>query len=68
MVASEADYEFIGSAVDITSDSLIYTFLIPVVFMVFMSVSMNKVWGLYLMLQIIANITQYQILIVPASA
>lgn len=50
MVASQADFEAIGGAVASTVDSLLFTFLIPLAFMLFMSVSMNRVWGLYLML------------------
>jgi len=50
MVASQADFEAIGGAVASATDSLLFTFVIPLFFMVFMSVSMNRVWGLYLML------------------
>jgi hypothetical protein len=68
MVASEADFESIGAATAAALDSLLFTFFVPLGFMLFMSVSMNRVWGLYLMLQIISHITQYDALIVPASA
>ena len=39
-----------------SKNSMILTLVIPFIFMVFMSVSMNRVWSLYLMLQIISNL------------
>lgn len=68
MVASDADFDTIGAATAAALDSLLFTFFVPLGFMIFMSVSMNRVWGLYLMLQIVSHITQYDALILPASA
>ena len=68
MAASEEDFKTIEAAASTAKDTLIYTFVIPLGFMLFMSVSMNRVWGLYLMLQIVAHITNYEALIIPATA
>lgn len=47
---------------------MLITLIVPFGFMVFMSVSMNRVWSLYLMLQIISNITNYPSLLIPANS
>ena len=39
-----------------SKNSMILTLVVPFLFMVFMSVSMDRVWSLYLMLQIISNL------------
>ena len=46
---------------------MIFTLVVPFCFMVFMSVSMNRVWSLYLMLQITSNLRNYETLIIPAN-
>mmetsp|Transcript_2427 Transcript_2427/g.3710 ORF Transcript_2427/g.3710 Transcript_2427/m.3710 type:complete len:159 (-) Transcript_2427:1666-2142(-) len=47
---SEEDFEEITSMGSSTQSSMLLTLIIPFAFMVFMSVSMNRVWGLYNML------------------
>ena len=39
-----------------SKNSMILTLVIPFLFMVFMSMSMDRVWSFYLMLQIISNL------------
>jgi hypothetical protein len=36
--------------------------------MLFMSMSMEKVWSFYLMLQVISNLINYDTLVIPANA
>ena len=50
------------------SNSMLFTLIVPFCFMVFMSVSMNRVWALYNMLQIMSNLKNYMMLIIPANA
>ena len=46
---------------DYTKNSMVLTLIVPFVFMVFMSVSMESVWSLYLMLQIVSNVMHFGI-------
>ena len=39
-----------------SKNSMILTLVVPFLFMVFMSMSMDRVWSFYLMLQIISNL------------
>ena len=39
-----------------TKNSMLFTLFVPFAFMVFMSVSMDRVWSMYLMLQITSNL------------
>ena len=41
---------------DYASNSMLFTLIIPFAFMLFMSVSMNSVWSMYLMMQIVSNL------------
>ena len=41
---------------DYTKNSMVLTLIVPFVFMIFMSVSMESVWSLYLMMQIVSNV------------
>ena len=43
---------------DYTKNSMILTLIIPFAFMVFMSVSMDSVWSMYLMMQLVSNLTE----------
>ena len=43
---------------DYTKNSMILTLIIPFAFMVFMSVSMDSVWSMYLMMQLVSNFTE----------
>ena len=44
-----------------SENSMLLTLIIPFCFMVFMSVSMDSVWSMYLMLQIVTNITHLKL-------
>ena len=46
---------------------MLLTLIIPFCFMVFMSFSMDKVWELYKMMQLITNISNYQTITIPAN-
>ena len=47
---------------------MIFTLVIPFAFMIFMSVSMDRVWSLYNTMQLMSNITEYQMLKIPANS
>ena len=46
---------------------MIFTLVLPFAFMLLMSVSMNRVWALYNMLQLLINLSNYERVIVPAN-
>ena len=41
---------------DFSKSSMVFTLIIPFAFMMFMSVSMDSVWSMYLMMQIVSNL------------
>ena len=43
---------------DYTKNSMILTLIIPFAFMVFMSVSIDSVWSMNLMMQLVSNFTE----------
>jgi hypothetical protein len=47
---SEAEFRLIANVGSTVENSMILSLLVPFVFMLFMSVSMEKVWSFYLML------------------
>ena len=47
---------------------MMFTLIVPFCFMVFMSMSMNRVWSLYLMLQVMSNINNFTQMMIPANA
>ena len=47
--------------------SMLLTLIIPLGFQIFMSIGMNRVWSLYLMLQVACNIENIHSLIIPAN-
>ena len=53
---------------DSAQGGLLASFIIPFVFMLFMKVSMDRVWATYYMLQLIGNITNFTNLLIPANA
>ena len=67
LAASEEDYQEILSMRDSASKSMLLTLVVPLCFMVFMSVSMERVWAVYNMLQLAVNINNYPDLKVPAN-
>ena len=54
-----AEMETLISSTENSEEMLIYSLVVPLVFMVFMSFGMEKVWSLYLMLQIAGNINNF---------
>ena len=48
--------------------SAVVSVVIPLVFMICLKFSMDKAWHFYLMLQVVSNIRNFDILVVPASA
>ena len=46
---SASEFSSINSIGSSASNSMIFTLVIPFGFMIFMSVSMNRVWSMYLM-------------------
>ena len=65
---TKEDYVQIKSLTTGSSNSVIASLIIPFAFMVFLSISMNRAWSLYLMLQVVSNINRFEILIIPATA
>lgn len=58
-MASEEDYEIVSGLGSGAENGMIFTLVVPFLFMIFMSVSMNRVWALYNMLQLLINISNY---------
>ena len=56
-MASEADYKTTKAIGIGARNGLICTIIIPLIFMIFMSVSMKQVWALYNMLQLLVNLS-----------
>ena len=50
-----ADTDSIMKLGDYTKNSMLLTLVIPFGFMLFMSMSMDSVWAMYLMMQIVSN-------------
>ena len=48
--------------------SMLLTLIVPLCFTLFMSVSMDRVWGLYNMLQIECNLLNFHFMKMPANA
>ena len=67
-MASEDEFKSIQSLGEGAQNSMIFTLIVPFCFMVFMSVSMNRVWALYNLLQLISNLNNYMILSIPGNA
>lgn len=44
------------------------SFLIPFLFMIFARFSMNRVWALYYMLQMMSNLVNFLVLLIPANS
>ena len=49
-MASEEDYEIVWGLGSGAENGMIFTLVVPFLFMIIMSVSMNRVWALYNML------------------
>jgi hypothetical protein len=68
LFASKEDAKNIKSLATGAQNSMLITLIIPFCFMIFMSVSMNRVWSLYLMMQIIGNIADLRNFVIPSNA
>ena len=62
---SEEDFNAISEIGNSVQSGMIITLVIPFGFMIFMSVSMNRVWALYNMLQLLNNLEEYRLLAIP---
>ena len=65
---SEEDFIQIQAMGSSASGSMIFTLIVPFCFMLFMSFSMNRVWALYNMLQLLSNFNNYLTMTIPANA
>jgi hypothetical protein len=68
LFASKEDASNIKTLAAGAQNSMLITLIIPFCFMIFMSVSMDRVWSLYLMMQIVANISELQNFVIPSNA
>ena len=66
-MSNEEDYQFVSSIDTGAENGMIFTLVLPFAFMVLMSVSMNRVWALYNVLQLLINLSNYERVIVPAN-
>ena len=66
-MGNKAEMKQIITATETAKKMMIYTTLVPFVFMIFMSFGMEKIWCLYLMLQIAGNINNYHQIFIPAN-
>ena len=55
------------SLVSTSMSTMLVTFAIPFGFMMLMKFSLNKIWSLYNMLQLLVNVKNYVPLIVPGN-
>jgi hypothetical protein len=67
-MASAEDFEQVSTMGSAASNSMIMTLVIPLCFMVFMSASLDRVWSLYNMLQILSNMKNMLTMSIPANA
>ena len=67
-VASLEDFQQIVSMGSGASNSMLFTLIVPFCFMLFMSVSMNRVWSIYNMLQILSNFINLRTLSIPGNS
>ena len=62
------ELDLVNSISSSAQNGLLFTFLIPFLFMLFARVSMHRVWSLYYMLQVMSNLINYLPLLIPANA
>ena len=65
---SRSEYKTVEQLADSAQASMIFTLVVPFCFMLFMSCSMDRVWGLYNMLQVQSNIPNFQTITLPTNA
>jgi hypothetical protein len=65
---SSTDFLVVDSIASSVQYSMQITLVIPFAVMLLMSVGMNRVWSLYLMLQLFSNIANFKRLLIPANA
>ena len=58
-VASEEEYQQMQSLASTSMSTMLVTFAIPFGFMMLMKFSLNKIWSLYNMLQLLVNVKNY---------
>ena len=66
-MASEEEYQQMLSLVSDSMTTMLVTFAIPFAFMMLMKFSLNKIWSLYNMLQLLVNVKNYVPLVVPGN-
>jgi hypothetical protein len=66
-MASEEDFLQVQGMGSDSQNAMLLTLIVPFCFMLFMSFSMNKVWALYNMMQLITNIKNYKTMMIPAN-
>jgi len=66
--ASAKEIKAVEQLADSAQASMIFTLVVPFCFMLFMSCSMDRVWGLYNMLQVQSNIPNFRMIALPANA
>ena len=67
-VLSDEDLQIMQQIASSASKSMIFTLVIPFCFMIFMSISIERVWSLYNTLQLMAIISKNPELKIPANA
>ena len=65
--ASAADYDSLAQLADTAQSTMLLTLIVPILFTMFMSLSMDRVWGLYNMLQVQSNNINFKNLLLTAN-
>ncbi|MFM1932434.1 MAG: hypothetical protein RL226_1737 [Bacteroidota bacterium] len=65
--ATEEDYQALKSTGTSVQTAMFITLIIPFVFLIFMSVSMTRVWALYNMSQLLINLDDYRKIALPGN-
>ena len=66
-VASEEEYQQMQSLASTSMSTMLVSFAIPFGFMMLMKFSLNKIWSLYNMLQLLVNVKNYVPLVLPGN-
>lgn len=65
---SEEEKQAVQQVAGAAESSMIFSLVVPLLFMVFMSVSINRVWGMYNSLQLLSNFSSYDSLLIPPAS
>lgn len=68
LIRSKGDLDSLKRLAASAQNSMILSLVVPIAFSMFMSISMDNVWGLYNMLQIECNIINLTFMTMPANA